>query len=138
MRIIYNQSNCILLLLITAFITMPWAASHIHLSEKHHHNEFQHKHNSSPHSHSLTQQNIESFIDFSHHISHENIITLEYEYQLSKKEKQKSPSVTLIFLILYLLPQFFLSRIKIPTVINTCLSYFERSTVKPRAPPKTY
>jgi len=138
MRIIYNQSNCILLLLITAFITMPWAVAHIHLPEQHHHNEFQHKHAPSPHSHRFTQQNSEFSTDFSHHISHENIITLEYEYQLPKKEKQKSPSVTLIFLIFYFSAVFFLSHIKIPTVINANLSYFERSTVKPRAPPQTY
>ncbi len=133
MRTIYNQSIYIVLLLITAFITMPLAISHIHLSEQHHHNEFQHKHTPSPHSHRLTQQNI----DVSHHISHENIITLEYEYQLPKKEKQKSPSVSLIFLILYLSAVFFLSHIKIPTVINDNLSYFKRSTNKPRAPPQT-
>ena len=137
MRIIYNQSNYILLLLITAFITMPWAVTHIHLSEQHHHNEFQHKHKPFPHSHNLTQQNIEYSIDLSHHISHENIITLEYEYLLPKKENQKNTYAILTFLILCLLKPFFLYRLKIQTVINTRLSYFERSTVKPRAPPQT-
>lgn len=130
----------LLLVLITAFFTMQGTKTHIHLSQKHNHTGSQHQHKIETHGHQLTDQYVSDYgvdSDVSHEVSHENTVDIDHKYTLSKSEKQKYFPLAVdpppFQLLQYSLP----IRIKIPVNLNTKLSYFDRSTVSPRAPPKT-
>ena len=130
------SSNALLFVLITAFITMQWSTSHIHLAEQHSHQGNHHQHQIQAHAHhlSLTEQH-PAAIDFSHDQSHTNIIDVDHEYSFSKREKQKKPSTIIITSIFPSLQSTLPNRIKIPTSINNQLSYLTNSSLKIRAPP---
>ena len=130
----------LLLVLITVFLTMQWTTTHIHLSQKHNHTGSQHQHKVETHGHQLTDQYVIDYgvdSDVSHEVSHANIVDIDHEFTLSKSEKQKFSPLAVgpppFQLLQYSLP----IRIKVPVILNTKLSFFDRSTVSPRAPPKT-
>ena len=132
----FELNHALLFVLITAFLTMQWTATHIHLSQKHNHSGSHHQHKVENHNHDLTNKYVID-IDSVHEVNHANAVDIDHKYTLSKSEKQKytplaaaPPS--------YQLPQSFLpTSVKIPVNLSTKLSYFDRSTVSPRAPPKT-
>lgn len=133
-------NKVLLFVLITAFLAMQWTASHIHLSQQHKHSGSHHQHKVENHNHNLTHKYvIDSAVnsDELHEISHDNFVDIDHKYTLSKSEKKKFSSLSIIPPS-YIPPQFFLpSSVKIPVHLNTKLSYFDRSKVSPRAPPKT-
>lgn len=131
-------NNVLLFVLVTAFLTMQWTATHIHLSQKHNHSGSHHQHKVENHNHDLTDKYVIDYaIDESHEVSHANVVNIDHKYTLSKSEKQKYTSLA-VAPPSYQLPQTFLpTSVKIPVNLNTKLSYFDRSTVNPRAPPKT-
>ena len=133
-------NNVLLFVLITAFIAMQWTATHIHLSQQHNHSGSHHQHKVKNHNHDLTHKYVIDSavnIDESHEVSHANVVDIDHKYTFSKSEKQKFTSLA-VAPPSYLLQQFFLpTSVKIPVNLNTKLSYFDRSTVSPRAPPKT-
>ncbi|PHS71864.1 MAG: hypothetical protein COB22_06765 [Cycloclasticus sp.] len=125
----------LLLLLVTAFLTMQSATAHIHLGEQHNHDETHHQHQAEIHAHNLATQT--TVVADSHQESHANVIVLIHECSIPKQEKQKNLSTALIAKSASLLQPFLLVNIKIPEITNAKLSYFSFSTVNPRAPPQT-
>jgi hypothetical protein len=133
-------NNVLLFVLITAFLAIEWTASHIHLSQKHNHSGSHHQHKVENHKHDLTHKYAIDYavdIDGSHELSHTNIVDIDHQYTLSKSEKQKFTSLTLAPPSILLQQPFIPTSVKIPVNVNTKLSYFDRYTVNPRAPPKT-
>ncbi|MCV6637609.1 hypothetical protein [Candidatus Albibeggiatoa sp. nov. NOAA] len=124
--------SSLLLLLVTAFLTMQWMPPHAHLSEQHKHDGIHHQHQAEIHAHSLVSQTIG--VDLSHQVSHANIIALVHEYSFPKQEKPNSSSI-IVRPVNWLL-SFLLVNIRLPATTNTKLSYFAFSTVNPRAPPQ--
>jgi hypothetical protein len=122
------------LFLVTAFLTMQWTPVHIHLSEQHDHDGVHHQHLAETHAHNLSNQTIT--IDISHQTSHTNVIVLGQEYSLSKQDNQKNLSTALVTNTVRVLQPFLLVSIKIPFITSSKLSYFDLSTVNPRAPPQ--
>lgn len=139
MRIVkFWLHNALLLMLITAFLTMQWTTTHIHLAEHHSHEGDHHQHQIETHAHhlSLTEQHTAA-IDLSHQKSHNNVIEFNHEYSLPKREKPKNPSAIIIASI-FPSAQLSLPNSVTPTVIiNDQLSYLAHSSLKIRAPPIT-
>ena len=136
----FKLNYALLFVLITAFLTMQWTTSHIHLTQKHNHTGSQHQHKVETHGHDLTDKYVIDYgvdIDDSHEVSHANIVDIDHEYTLSKSEKQKYFPLAVVPPPYQLLQSFIPISVKIPVNLNTKLSYFDRSTVSPRAPPKT-
>ena len=136
----FKLNYALLFVLIIAFLTMQWTTAHIHLTQKHNHTGSQHQHKVATHGHQLTDQYIIDYAadsDMSHEVSHANVVDIDHKYTLPKSEKQKYFPLAIAppphQLLQYSLP----IRIKIPVNLNIKLSYFDRSTVSPRAPPKT-
>ena len=136
----FKLNYTLLFVLITAFLTMQWTATHIHLSQKHNHAGSHHQHKVENHGHDLTDKYVIDYvvdIDDSHEVSHANVVDIDHKYTLSKSEKQKYFPLAVapppFQLLQYSLP----THVKIPVNLNIKLSYFDRSTVNPRAPPKT-
>ena len=63
----------LLLLLVTAFLSMQWTAVHIHLAEQHDHDGSHHQHQPEAHAHHLSIQSVAA-IDFSHQEHHANVL----------------------------------------------------------------
>ena len=136
----FKLNYALLLVLITAFLTMQWTTAHIHLSQKHNHTGNQHQHKVETHGHQLTDQYVIDYgvdIDDSHEVSHANVVDIDHKYTLPKSEKQKYFPLAVAPPPYLLLQSFIPISVKIPVILNTKLSYFDRSTVSPRAPPKT-
>ena len=136
----FKLNYALLLVLITAFLTMQWTTTHIHLSLKHNHTGSQHQHKVETHGHQLTDQYVIDYgvdSDVPHEVSHANIVDIDHKYTLSKSEKQKYFHLAVNPPLFQLLQYSSPIRIQIPVNLNTKLSYFDRSTVSPRAPPKT-
>ena len=137
---VFKLNYALLFVLITAFLTMQWTTAHIHLSQNHSHTGSQHQHKVETHGHQLTDQYVIDYdvdSDVSHEVSHANIVDIDHKYTLSKSEKQKYFPLAVAPLPFQLLQYSLPIRITIPENLNTKLSYFARSTVNPRAPPKT-
>ena len=136
----FKFNHALLFVLITAFLTMQWSTAHIHLSQQHNHTGSQHQHKVETHGHQLTDQYVIDYgvdSDDSHEVSHANVVDIDHKYTLPKSEKQKYTPLAVVPPS-YQLPQSFLPiSVKIPANLNTKLSYFDRSTVSPRAPPIT-
>ena len=119
--------------LITAFITLQWTVTHIHLAEQHHHNGDHHHHQIETHAHQLNSHHADS-IDSSHQMSNHTIVELDHEPNLpgSKIKTAFAAAIT------YYLPQpapLEPVTTPLPVILNTKLSHLDRSTVNLRAPP---
>ena len=136
----FKLNHALLFVLITAFLTMQWTTAHIHLSQNHSHTGSQHHHKVETHGHQLTDQYVIDYdvdSDVSHEVSHANIVDIDHKCTLSKSEKQKYFALVVAPPPYQLLQSFIPISVKIPVNLNTKLSYFDHSTVSPRAPPKT-
>ena len=136
LRITKNCSQtALLLLLVTAFLSMQWTTAHIHLAEHHTHEGSHHEHQIESHADHFTSQHA-STIDYNHQADHENTVELDNDCCSPNNGKQ-SPSPIGAIASIYqsqLLPTVVSS--KIPVIVNTKLSYLDRTTVKLRAPPR--
>jgi hypothetical protein len=136
MRTNQSWSNYVLLLLlVTAFLSMQWTAVHIHLAEQHDHDGTDHQHQLEAHAHNLSIQDV-AVIDSSHQENHSNVLDFSYDYSVPKVEKQKTPSAVVSTHVPVTSQLFLRARIEISDLINTKSSYFSRSTDNPRAPPR--
>ncbi len=133
----YHLNYALLLLLVTAFLTMQWATVHIHLPEQHHHDNSHHQHQAEVHAHDLSNQLL-NIIDVSYQESHANVIEIDSDCNSQKINKPKNPSAVIISSAPnpYLLVTPFLVSIKI-SVTSSKLDYLNYSTINPRAPPLT-
>lgn len=133
-KITKNFSTYTLLLLITAFLTMQWSSTHVHLPEQHNHDGSQHQHQAKLHSHNLIDE-----ADTSHspnQVSHVNVITFDSEYCFHKQQKPNKLSAILISETPQLVGSLLLICYKAPIAINSSLNYSKYSTNNPRAPPQ--
>jgi len=119
--------------LITAFLAMQWSATHIHLAEHHDHDGSQHQHSIEAHSHQPAGHHADS-IDSPHQSADLNIVELDHQYS-SSTGKNKTPHTSAITAFLW--PPSFSQSVSIesPIILNTKLSFFDRSTINLRAPP---
>ena len=127
------SNNFLLLLLVTAFLAMHGTPTHIHLSEQHNHDGNQHQHLAESHAHNLIDQAIA--IELSQQVSHANVIDLVNQASFPQQQKQSSPPIALISKTAIPIHSLLLVSLSIPAATTTKLSYFELSTVNPRAPP---
>ena len=124
-----------LLLLVTAFLAIQWTAVHIHLADQHIHDKTFHQHQIETHAHNLTSKTVAA-IDLSHQASHTDVIDLDHDANLPKREKQRTPSSAIVITPVFALPQAPEQVIgKIAFVKNTKLRYLYRPSFNPRAPP---
>ena len=122
------------LFLVTAFLSMQWSPSHIHLSEQHDHEESQHQHQAEKHAHNLTKKLIS--LDVSHQANHANAIVLAYECCFRQQDKQKNLTTALITKAVTILQPVLVVNNSIPAITNIKLSHLGLSTANPRAPPQ--
>lgn len=128
-------NHTLLFVLITAFLTMQWSAAHIHLAEHHDHDGSHHQHSFEAHAHQLAGHHTDT-IDLSHQASNFTFVEIDYKFNTVKGSHQKKPSAAAIILDLQWLIFYQLIRIELPEILNTKLSFFYRSAVNVRAPPR--
>ncbi len=123
----------LLFVLITAFLTMQWTAAHIHLAEHHDHDGSHHQHSIEAHSHQLAGHHTDT-IDSPLQSEDLSVVELDHEYNLASGKK-KTPATAAISSVLQQLSLFQPIDTELPVILNTKLSYLDRSTIYLRAPP---
>jgi len=119
-----------LLFLITAFLTIQWTTSHIHLEQQHDHDGLKHQHQVETHSHQyIATDNLSS------QPNHLNVIEFEFKYNLQNNKKPKKPSVDLAVQVFNTSSSISLLKVEVPPFINTKQGYSLYSSSSPRAPP---
>lgn len=136
-----NYRQSFILLLITAFLSLQWSSSHIHLAAYHDHDGEHHQHNVTAHNHQLTkhQDVIDSASDvhINELVSHESHTVVEIEQLcISVKVKYVDQLAVLPVLLAadYRLYKNHNDLIKFVTSASYN-SYLDSSTVLSRAPP---
>ncbi len=119
-----------LLFVITAFLTIQWTTSHIHIAQQHDHDGLIHQHQEKTHAHQYIASDNLSF-----QVSHLNVIELDSKYTLQNTNQQQSPSSDIAVQVFHTLSPISLIKIEIPIFINTKQGYSLYSSVSPRAPP---
>ena len=100
----YHSNFVLVLLLVTAFLTMQWTAVHIHLADQHIHDKSLHQHQIETHAHDLINKTVAA-IDLSHQASHSDVIDLDHDANLPKKEKQRTPTSAAVITPVFALPK---------------------------------
>jgi len=121
-----------LLFVISAFLTIQWTTSHIHIAQYHDHDGLIHQHQKETHAHQYIASDNLSF-----QTNHLNVIAFDSEFNLRNNKQQQSPSSDIALQVFSTLSSISLLRVEIPIFINTKLGYSLYSSVNPRAPPKT-
>jgi hypothetical protein len=136
LRITKNSSQtALLLLLVTAFLSMQWTTIHIHLAEHHTHEGSHHEHQIESHSNHLTNQ-YASTIDSDYQADHENTVELDQDCCSQYNGKQTPSPIGIITSVFQSQLQSSVVSSKILVIVNTKLSYLARTTVQLRAPPR--
>ena len=130
----FRLNKTLLLFLVTAFLTVQWTATHIHLAENHNHDDNHHQHDLEAHAHFLTDHHAGS-IDSEEKTDHINVIELDYKSRLPIAKKITS-IIAVIASVNLKLPSFQLVSFKLPVFVDDKSGHFDRSTVSPRAPPQ--
>lgn len=129
-------NQILLLTLVTAFLTLQWSSTHIHLAQHHNHDGDHHQHQIESHSH----QSIDNFVDanvLADHNNDFNVVKLDHEVSSQKIEKLEKPFTTVIPpTSLGQLSQTEVDNSVFSELINTKLSYLYQSPSKSRAPPQ--
>jgi len=121
-------------MLITAFLTMQWSATHIHLAEHHDHDGSHHQHSIEAHAHQQADHHTDN-IDSSHQNGDLSVVELDYEYNIPGG-KIKTPTTAIIRVNLLQITLFQPINTDLPVIHNTKLNYLDRSTIFLRAPPQ--
>ncbi|VAW49686.1 hypothetical protein MNBD_GAMMA03-2179 [hydrothermal vent metagenome] len=147
-----KSNHWLLLFFVTAFLTMQWTTTHIHLATHHQHNGNHHQHTLETHAHQLASFSAPKatqhadIIDVSPHFSHQahqahqvdhaNTIDLNVDYNVSKKVPQKTPSDVTRFSTTSLQPYllYISTHHTLPPLAQH--NYLEHSTDHARAPPQ--
>ena len=131
----YHSNFVLVLLLVTAFLTMQWTAVHIHLADQHIHDKSLHQHQIETHAHDLINKTVAA-IDLSHQASHSDVIDLDHDANLPKKEKQRTPTSAAVITPVFALPKTPVKATgQIAFIKSTKLRYLYRPSFNPRAPP---
>ena len=133
----HQPNRPLLFILIAAFFSMQWSATHIHLAKKHHdHDNIQHQHTIEAHAHQLNSNHTDNIANYIKSAPHHNddIVELEHECcsQTSKKTTSTSADIVPVALLFSSSPTI---RFELPDSLNNKPSHLDRSTVNPRAPP---
>ena len=127
--------HSLLFIAITAFITVQWSATHIHLASSHSHEQDYHQHPVEVHSHqSLDSRPVTEDVAQKKHSS--TAVELGQEYRFSKNEKLNK-----LFLAVVGSGFNLHSSLLVPCIpradLYADLRDLNRSTINPRAPPHT-
>jgi len=119
-------------MLITAFLSMQWVATHIHLAEHHNHDNSHHQHNIEAHAHLLASHH-DDITDSVQYADNSNIVELDHQC-CTPKVKKITPSNAIIASS-RLQPSLSQSiSFKFADQLNK-LGYLAHLTARPRAPP---
>ena len=141
-----KSNHWLLLFFVTAFLTMQWTTTHIHLATHHQHNGNHHQHTFETHTHQLASfsapkanhnaDTIDVSPHFSHQIDHANTIDLNVDYTLQKKAPQKTLSDVIPSLTTSLRPslRYISTHHTLPPLAQH--NYLAHSTDHARAPPQ--
>ncbi len=130
----FRLNKTLLLFLVTAFLTVQWTATHIHLAEHHNHDDNHHQHDLEAHAHFQTDHQIDS-IDSEEKANDSNVVELDHKCSLPIAKKI-TPTIAVITSVNLQFPSLQLVSFKLPGFVDHKSSYFYRSTVSPRAPPQ--
>ncbi len=119
-----------LLFVISAFLTIQWTTSHIHIAQQHDHDGLIHQHQKESHAHQYIASDNLSF-----QTNHLNVIEFDSEFNLQNNKQQQSPSSDIALQVFSTLSSILLLTVEIPIFINTKQGYSLYSSISPRAPP---
>ena len=131
----FRSNKIFLLLLVTAFLTVQWSATHIHLAEHHDHDGSHHQHNIQAHAHYTTNHHTDS-IETAHEIGEYNVVEFDNDCVLSvckKSGNQSLVSFSTVYQFLYA-PQS--TSLQLPELESNKQCYIAYSTIRLRAPPQ--
>lgn len=129
----FRLNKTLLLFLVTAFLTVQWTATHIHLAEHHNHDD-NHYHVLETHAHSLTDHQTDS-IDSEAKTDNLNVVELDHKSSLPIAKKI-TPAIAVITSVNLQLSSFQSVSFELPVFIYDKSAHLDRSTVRPRAPPQ--
>jgi len=133
--ITFRHNKLLLLLLVTAFLTVQWTAMHVHLAENHDHDGNHHQHNLQAHGHYTASHHVDT-IESSHSIKDFAVVELDNNCALpacKKSGEQSTVSTSLTHQFsLALKPTSF----QLPKLESNKQSYITYSTTRLRAPPQ--
>ena len=132
-RICPNKT--LLLFLITAFLTLQWTATHIHLAEHHDHDGNHHQHNIQAHVHYASSHHADT-LDSDHAKDDYSVVELDNDCTSlgwKKVSDQLTVSISIAYQLLFI-PKS--SSIQLPEQDSNKQRYIAYSTIRLRAPPQ--
>ena len=130
----FRLNKTLLLFLVTAFLTVQWTATHIHLADHHDHDDSHHQHELEAHAHFLTDHQTDS-IDAEATPDDLRVVELEHKSNLPIAKKI-TPAIAVIASVNLPLLSFQSVSFELPLFTDYKSSYLDQSTVSPRAPPQ--
>jgi len=131
----FRLNKTLLLFLVTAFLSVQWAATHIHLAENHNHDDNLHQHDLDAHAHFLTDHQIDS-LDSVEKTDSANVIKLDHKSS-SPITKKLTSIIAIIASVNLQFPSFQPVSFELPEFVDNKSAHLNRSTASPRAPPQT-
>ena len=131
----YRSNKTLLLFLITAFLTVQWSVTHVHLAEHHDHNGSHHQHNIQAHTHYASSHHADT-IDSAHATDDYNIVDLNNACASpgwKKLDDHAIVSTSVVHQFLFI-PQS--TSIHLFELDRNKRSYVAYSTIRLRAPPQ--
>ena len=133
----FRNNKMLLLVLLTAFLSMQWSTAHIHLAEHHDHDGSHHQHAIEAHAHQSISSHDNS-IDSTHQVDDHNVNLVELDHDCNRQSGEKldnhSIALTPADFQLNIFPQK--DRIEFSKFNNSKHRYFDYSTIQLRAPPQ--
>ena len=130
----FRLNKTLLLFLVTAFLTVQWTATHIHLADHQDHDDSHHQHDLETHAHFLTDHQTDS-IDSEATTDDLSVVELDHKCNLPIAKKITSTIAVIASVNLPLL-SFQSVSFELPVFTDDKSSHLDRSTVSPRAPPQ--
>jgi len=131
----FRLNKTLLIFLVTAFLTVQWTATHIHLAEHHDHDDSHHQHDLEAHTHLLTDHQPDS-IDTEATTNDLSVVELDHKSNLPIAKKI-TPAIAITASVNLKSLSFQLVSFELPLFTDDRSGYLDRSTVSPRAPPHT-
>ena len=127
-------NKVMLLVLVTAMLSMQWSSAHIHLVEHHDHDGSHHQHNVEAHAHQSFTQN-DNIADSSHQLD-VNVVELGNDCNVHNGNNIDVQPVVLTSINLQLNFTPHINSIESSGLSNSKRRYIDYSTINLRAPPK--
>ncbi len=138
-----RPTHSLLFALITAFLTMQWSVTHIHLADHHDHDGSHHQHQIESHAHHGAGHHSDGHhsgshhsdtIDSAHPINDINVVELDHDCN-SPNGKIKTPTHALMASYAWQSSWHQPNTFHRPTAFNAHAAHLEQSTIQLRAPP---